>query len=108
MRKSKYLGLVSGEWECTHVGVDCVQPAFIKKRDEYGNRVRSKYPGHQVYYYIFERPTSDGKAMKMVRLNATQARRVLVGKATVEELAEQKARERAVTFKNKVSYSFCD
>lgn len=108
MRKSKYLGLVSGEWECTHVGVDCVQPAFLKKRDNYGNRVRSKYPGHQVYYYIFERPTSDGKAMKMIRLNATQARRVWTGKSTVEEIALMKEQLRTQAFKNKVSYSFCD
>lgn len=108
MKKSKYLGLVSGDWECTHVGVDCVQPAFTKKRDADGKRLRSKYPGHQVYYYIFERLTSDRKAMKMIRLNATQARRVLTGKSTVEELSIKKELQRAQSFKNKVSYSFCD
>ena len=108
MRKSKYLGLVSGDWECTHVGVDRVQPAFIKKRDYYGNRQRSKRPGHQLYYYIFERLTSDEKAMKMIRLNAAQASRVWNGKSTVEEIAIMKERMRTQAFKNKVSYSFCD
>ena len=32
MRKSKYLGMVNGEWECTHVGVAEVQPAYKKTK----------------------------------------------------------------------------
>lgn len=108
MRKSKYLGMVNGDWQCTHVGVDRVQPAFTKKRGLDDKRVRSKNPGHQLYYYIFERPTSDERAMKMIRLNAAQARRVWTGKTTVEEIAIMKERLRTQAFKNKVSYSFCD
>ena len=108
MKKSKYLGLVNGDWKCTHVGVDHVQPAFTKKRDADGKRLRSKNPGHQLYYYIFERITSDAKAMKMIRLSAAQASRVWTGKSTVEEIAMQKERMRTQAFKNKVSYSFCD
>ena len=107
MRKSKYLGMKSGEWQVTHVGVARVQPAFKKKKDVDGKRVRSKNAGHQTYYYIFERLTSDKKAMKMIRLNATQVRQVLDGKYTVEYFAEKKAAKRSQRFKEKVSYSFC-
>ena len=108
MRKSKYLGMESGTWKCTHVGVASVQPAYTMKLGPYGRRLRSKYPGHQTYYYIFERPTSDLKAMKMIRLNASQVRAVLVGKVTVEELATKKKLKQSNTFKEKVSYSFHD
>lgn len=108
MRKSKYLGMKSGDWECTHVGVERVQPAFKEKRDAFGKRVRNKYPGHMSYYYIFERLTSDEKAMKMIRLNARQVRQVLDQKRTVEDFAQKKELERSQAFKDKVSYSFCD
>ena len=108
MKKSKYLGMKSGNWECTHVGVARVQPAYKLKRNNSGRRVRTKYPGHQSYYYIFERLTSDQKAMKMIRLNASQASLVLQGKRTVEEFAMKKERKRSQLFKDKVSYSFCD
>jgi hypothetical protein len=108
MRKSKYLGMTNGDWTCTHVGVERVQPAFKEKRDHLGRRVRTKYPGHQSYYYIFERLTSDQKAMKMIRLNAKQVRQVLDQKYTVEDFAQKKELERSQTFTQKVSYSFCD
>jgi hypothetical protein len=107
MKKSKYLGMKSGDWECTHVGIDRVQPAFKEKRDAFGKRVRNKYPGHQTYYYIFERLTSDAKAMKMIRLSASQANRVYKGLATVEDFAKKKAAEKSQVFTHKVSYSFC-
>ena len=109
MRTSKYLGLKSGLWTCTHVGVASVQPAFKKyERDALGRRVRSKSPGSKQYYYIFERLTSDNKAMKMIRLNAQQAMYVLRGIKTVEDYAEKKQSVRSQVFKDKVSYSFCD
>ena len=108
MKKSKYLGMKSGDWECTHVGVERVQPAYKLKRDALGKRVRNKYPGHQTYYYIFERLTSDQKAMKMIRLNAKQVRQVLDQKYTVEDFALKKELERSQAFTHKVSYSFCD
>ena len=108
MIKSKFMGLKSGAWICTHVGIEAVVPAYKAQRDNYGNRVRNKYPGHLRYYYIFERPTSDGKALKMIRLNANQARLVLNGKKTVEEYSKLKELERSQLFKQKVSYSFCD
>ena len=108
MRKSKYLGMINGDWTCTHVGVERVQPAFKMKRDLNGRRIRNKYPGHQSYYYIFERLTSDQKAMKMIRLNAKQVRQVLDQKYTVEDFAMRKELERSQDFTHKVSYSFCD
>ena len=108
MRTSKYLGMKSGNWECTHVGVARVQPTLTRKRGPDGKLLRSKNPGHQTYYYIFERITSDNKAMKMVRLNATQARQVFCNWFTVEDFAKKKAAKRSPDFPNKVSYNFCD
>jgi hypothetical protein len=108
MKKSKYLGLKSGEWTCTHIGVDRVQPALTHFRGDNGKKIRSKRPGHQTYYYIFERLTSDKKAMKMIRLNAAQARQVLCNWFTVEDFARKKAAKRSQEFTDKVSYSFCD
>ncbi len=107
MKKSKFYGMKSGDWVCTHVGVADVQPAFCRRRVN-GKRVRSKSPGSQQYYYIFERLTSDLKAIKMIRLNASQASMVLKGQRTVEDFAEKKERKRSRAFKEKVSYSFCD
>lgn len=108
MKKSKYLGMKSGDWQCTHVGVAYVQPAFKQKPNEAGKRERSKYPGHQQYYYVFERLTSDLKALKAVRLTARQANQILKGWATVEEYADKKAQLRPTKFAHRVSYSFCD
>lgn len=108
MKKTKYLGIKNGDWQCTHVGVANIQPAFTQKRDAGGKKIRSKRAGHRNYYYIFERLTSDQKAMKMVRLGYWQAKQVLRGEKTVEYFADKKARKRSQTFKNKVSYSFCD
>ena len=108
MRKSKYLGMKSEGWFCSHVGVADVQPVRCRKKRVQGKLARSKHPGSKQYYYIFERLTSDSKAMKMIRLNATQARAVLDGKHTVEEFAKKKSAQRTQVFKDKVSYSFCD
>ena len=107
MRKSKYVGMKSGTWECVHMGVADVQPAFCRRKVA-GKRVRSKSPGSRQYYYIFERLTSDSKAMKMIRLNASQVRQVLNGTYSVEYFAEKKEAKRSQVFNEKVSYSFCD
>lgn len=108
MKKSKYLGMTNGDWQCTHVGVARVQPALTKQRGEDGRKVRSKRAGHCSYYYIFERPTSDQKAMKMIRLGYWQAKEVFRGDRTVEDFAKKKERKRSQAFTKKVSYSFCD
>lgn len=107
MKKSKYLGMKNGEWECTHVGVAGVQPAYKQTKVD-GKRVRTKSHGHQNYYYIFERLTSDEKAMKMIRLGFWQAKKVLNGDCSVEDYAAKKEHKRSQIYKDKVSYSFCD
>lgn len=106
MKKSKYLGLKSGDWVCTHVGIDHIQPVFTKKRDVNGKKIRTKSPGHQNYYYIFERLTSDAKAIKMVRLGFWQAKHVFTGERNVEYYAEKQKRNPKHTVRNRVSYSF--
>ena len=103
MKKSKYLGMTNGNWTCTHVGIAKVTPTFKP-----GTKVRYTSAGHRQYYYIFERLTSDEKAMKMVRLGFWQAKKVLDGERTVEEYAAKKERQRSQEFTKKVSYSFCD
>lgn len=103
MRTSKYLGIQSGDWVCTHVGIASRTPAFKR-----GTRIPHVSAGHLQYYYIFERETHDKKAMKMIRLNASEARKVLVGQLTVESVADKKKRLQSKQFKQKVSYSFHD
>ena len=101
MRKSKYENFKSGKWTCTHVGVARTQPKFYK-----GTRKASKRPGHQSYYYIFERRTSDGKADKLIRLSAAEAVKVYRGKITVEEIAKARQAVGQNKFTSKVSYHF--
>lgn len=107
MIRSEFYGMKSGEWLCTYVGLASTTGAYKKKKVD-GKRVRNKTPGHRNYYYIFERLTSDGKAMKMIRLNARQVRQVRDGWYTVEDFAKKKEAKRSQAFKEKVSYSFCD
>lgn len=99
-RTSKYLNKTFGNWTCTHVGIARVQPKKTRK-----GKV-SNQPGRQTYYYIFERPTSDGKAEKLVRLSAGQAAKVYRGLLSVEEVADTRQEKGAGTFKEKVSYHF--
>lgn len=106
MIRSEFYGLASGDWKCTHVGIASITGAYKKKKVD-GKRVRNLTPGHRNYYYIFERLTSDSKAMKMIRLNAKQVRQVRDGWYTVEDFAKKKAAKRSQIFKEKVSYSFC-
>lgn len=101
-RTSKYLHKTfDNNWTCTHVGVARVQPK--KKLNHKG---ASKRPGHQTYYYIFERPTSDHKALKMVRLSAQEAAKVYTGKLLVEDVANLRAMIKPSDFTKKVSYHF--
>lgn len=112
MRKSKYIGMRDGKYECTDVVIARVQPAYTNKTDENGKKIKSKRPGHRMYDYIWERITSDGKAMKIIRLNAHQVRQVLNGTLTVEQVAiareEMREAGRKLKTKNRISYSFCD
>ena len=106
MKKTKYLGMKSGDWTCTRVDVDYIQSAYTQKRDEHGRKIRSKYPGHRLYSYTFERATSDAKAIKTIKLSCVQARRVLNGERDVEYYAEKKQRMANQSTRTKVSYSF--
>ena len=99
-RTSKYLNKTFGNWTCTHVGIARVQPKKTKR-----GKV-SNQPGRQTYYYIFERPTSDGKAEKLVRLSAGQAAKVYRGLLSVEEVADTRQEKGTGTLKEKVSYHF--
>lgn len=101
MKKTKYLNQQFGNWTCTHVGVATKTRVFKK-----GTKIRNSYPHHQTYYYIFERPTSDGLAEKLVRLNSSQAAKVYRGELTVEEVADIRQEKGVDTFKSKVSYHF--
>ena len=101
-RTSKYINKTFGNWTCTHVGISRVQP----KRTHTGTL--SKRPGHQTYYYIFERITSDGAAEKLVRLNHFEAAKVYQGLASVESIAKCRQASGTREFKNKVSYHFID
>ena len=108
MRRSKYIGMTSGDWTCTFIGVDRVQPVYTKKRNENGKKIKSKRPGHRLYYYIFERLTSDQKADKLVRLTAAQILKVRKGLCTVEEIADKKKSKNSEKYTDRVCYSFCD
>jgi len=101
MRKSKYENFKSGNWTCTHIGVARTQPKFYK-----GTRKTSRRPGHQTYYYIFERRTSDGKADKLIRLSSREAARVYRGEISVETIAEARQSVSENKFTRKVSYHF--
>ena len=105
MKRSKYLYMKSGDWECTHVGLASITSVYSKRKIN-GKCKKNTTPGHRNYYYIFERFTSDSKAMKMIRLNASQINKVRKGEATVEDFAKKKAAEKSQAFKDKVSYSF--
>jgi hypothetical protein len=107
MRKSKFIGMTSGTWTCTGISVAYVQPAFKQKKVD-GKRVRSKYPGHRIYEYTFDRLTSDRKALKTIKLNAAQVRQVLNGERSVEDFALKKEEQRSFALNKRVSYSFCD
>jgi hypothetical protein len=108
MRKSNYVGTTNGPWTCIHCGIDYLQPAYRKKRDSDGKRVRSISAGRQQYFYIYERPTSDGIAFKQTRLNAYEALQVKRGRRTVEEIANKKRSMNSEEYENNVSYRFCD
>lgn len=102
-RTSKYLNKsFDNGWVCTYVGISRVQA----RKTRHG--MFSKNPGHQSYYYIFERPTSDGKADKLIRLSANLAAKVYRGELTVESMAEARREANENKFIRKVSYHFHD
>ena len=99
MKKSKYLQKQFGEWTCTHVGIARTQPLFYK-----GTKIASRRPYHNTYYYLFERVTSDGKALKQIRLNCKEAAKLYKGQTTVEEIADSRAIKREIGTTTRVNY----
>ena len=100
MKKTKYLNKVFGAWKCVSVGIARVQGKRTKT-----NAV-SKQPGRQTYFYIFERPTSDGKASKIVRLSAQQAAKVYRGQLSVEDIVDSRVAKNVEAVATRVSYHF--
>ena len=101
-KTSKYLNKeFDNGWVCTYVGTAYVCPKRYKFKQG-----KTKRPGSQTYYYVFERRTSDGKADKIVRLSSRQAADVYGGKLLVESIADAKAAKASSSYVGKVSYSF--
>ena len=101
MKHSKYLNFKSGNWTCTHVGV-----SYVLSKNYKGTKEKTLRPGHQTYYYIFERRTSDGLADKLVRLSSKEAARVYRGEISVEQIAVARQAVSEKKFTKKVSYHF--
>lgn len=98
-RTSKYLGKeFDNGWKCTYVGI-----ASVHLRRKHKNAVSV---GHINYYYIFERLTSDNKALKMIRLDSSEAAKVYRGERRVEELVQERMNSSQKRFTQKISYHF--
>jgi hypothetical protein len=109
MKKSKYLGMRSGDYVCTGVVVTDVQPKYCRRKvNADGTKAKTKSHHSQQYGYNYEKLTSDGKAIKSILLNASQARNVYRGLATVNDYAKKKELKRSRALKERVSYCFCD
>ena len=109
MKKSKYLGIKSGDYICTDIMVADVQPKYCRRKITIdGKKAKTKSPHSQQYAYNFAKLTSDGKAIKSTLLNAAQARSVYRGLTTVDTYVKKKEQKRSQTFKERVSYCFCD
>lgn len=91
-RTSKYVGKTFSGWTVTHIGIATVQGTG------------AKYAYHRGYYYLIERPTSDGKFTKQVRLNATYMARLANGTLDIEKIADKRAHKRKAT--QKTTYTF--
>lgn len=91
-RTSKFVGNTYLGWTVVHMGVATVQGAGAKA------------PYHRGYYYLVERPTSDGKCVKQVRLNASYMKQLYLGTFDIEAYADKHAKNKKAT--NKTNYSF--
>lgn len=109
MKKSKFVGTKNGDYTCTTIVVRDVQPKYCRKKvDASGKRAKTKSPYSQQYGYLWEKLTSDGKAIKSIMLNAAQTRKVYLEDATVDEYVKKKERKRSLIFNDRVNYGFCD
>ncbi len=101
-RTSKYVGKkFDNGWICTAIGIATVQAK--KKKNGKG---LAKRPGHQNYYYVFERRTSDNLADKIIRLNSSEASKVYRGIICVEELLDIREKKPTKKICKSVHYHF--
>ena len=75
MRKSKYLGMKSGDWECTDIYL----------AGNYGGGTK-----HNAYRYQFSRPTSDKKCIKIVTVSGTTLLKIMRGLCSLDDVAKNK------------------
>lgn len=96
MKTSKYLNRTYiGGWICSAIVLNNVQGK------------RSKRPGNRNYSYWFERPTSDGLATKLIKLNSTDAAKVYRGELLLDEIADRRQENRnSIPSSRKVGYCF--
>ena len=99
-RTSKYLGKIYEGWTVTHIGVASV----VAKRHK-GKGLNNR-PGHQSYYYLLERTTSDGACVKQVRLNARQMCDTARGLFSVEAYSDMLNDKKSKRATSKTNYSF--
>jgi hypothetical protein len=109
MRKSKFVGMQNGIWECVRCVTASIQGRYCAfKRTADNKKAKAKHPGSRNYEYLWRRLTSDGKAYKYITLTAAQTNKILRGLATVEEYAQKKEAKRSFEHIERVSYCFCD
>lgn len=99
-RTSKYVGQVYEGWTVKHIGVAGVTAKRHKGKGQ------NKTAGHQNYYYLLERTTSDGVCDKQVRLSATQMLKVARGEMSVETYSDLLQEKKSKKATKKVNYSF--
>lgn len=92
-RTSKYVGKTYEGWTVVHIGVATVQGAG------------AKWAYHRGYYYLLERPTSDGKFVKQVRLNANYMAQLARGQLNIEAIADKRAHN-TKSATRKTTYTF--
>ena len=80
----------------------CLLAACLSKE------ARCTWKASQQYYYIFERPTSDGIALKQIRASAYEALQIKRGRMTAEALADKKKNLGFERYVDRTNYCFCD
>ena len=75
MKKSKYLGMKFGNWECTDIYL----------AGNYGGGTK-----HNAYRYQLSRPTSDNKCIKIVTVSGPTLLKIKRGLCSVDDVAKNK------------------
>lgn len=77
MRKSKYLGMTFGNWQCSD--------AYLAANYCGGTK-------HNAYRYQFSRPTSDKKCTKIVTMSAPTLLKIVRGLCSVDDVVKNKTK----------------